>query len=65
MNLELWQTAVDLCFAQKYSEALPLFQTILEHNPDDCSAKLYIEGINQLMNTHSNQDWCEVAVTKN
>lgn len=65
INLTLWQTAVELYFDQKLSEALPLFQDILQQNPNDCSAKLYIERINQLINTHSNQDWYKISITEN
>ncbi|CAG1022371.1 adenylate cyclase [Patescibacteria group bacterium] len=65
MDLTNWQTAVNLCLAQKYSEALSLFQGILQQNPNDHTTQLYIDRLNQLLNENSTQVWRGIAAMEN
>lgn len=55
-TLEIFEKAISLYFSQQIEEALPLFQTCFEKNPQDKAVQLYLERC-QTLSRESNQSF--------
>ncbi|MBI1890524.1 MAG: adenylate/guanylate cyclase domain-containing protein [Burkholderiales bacterium] len=60
--LPSWQSAVDLYFAKRFSDAAAMFQAVLQRLPDDKVAQIYLERINQLLANGLPPNWTGVEV---
>jgi class 3 adenylate cyclase/HAMP domain-containing protein len=61
-TLDQWQTALDLYFAARFTEAIALFHSLLERRPDDRLTHIYLERATRLLAKGVMPDWSGVEV---
>jgi class 3 adenylate cyclase len=61
-TLEEWKQATGCYFARRFAEAEALFRSLLERNPDDLTAQLYLARIEECRRDGVGEDWTGVLV---
>jgi class 3 adenylate cyclase/HAMP domain-containing protein len=61
-TLEQWQKAIDLYFAARFDQAIPMFKAMLARDPNDRPSRIYLERATHLLAVGVAPDWTGVEV---